>query len=90
MLFLIKFITPTSTSRIMNHILVSRIQLNRIPRPSRILLQAITSLQKLIISKKKQRHLTKNHRRPNLIIPVMQISVNLAINVHMGNIALIR
>ena len=90
MLFLIKFITPTRTSRIMNHIQQNRTQLNRILQPSRILLQAITSLRKPIILKKKQRHLTKNHRQLNLIIPVMQISVNLAINVHMGNIALIR
>ena len=77
-------------SRIMNLILPNRTQLNRTPRLSRIFLQAITSRQKLIISKKKQRHLTKNHRQPNLIIHVMQISVNLVINVLMGNIALIR
>ena len=77
-------------SRIMNLILPNRTQLNRILQPSRILLQLITSRQKLIISKKKQRHLTKNHRQPNLIIHVMQISVNLVINVLMGNIALIR
>ena len=77
-------------SRIMNHIQPNRTQLNRIPRPSRTLLPAITSLRKPIISKKKRRHLTKNHQQQNLITPVMQISVNLAINVLMGNIALIR
>ena len=71
MSFEINFPSLTSMSRIMNHILPNRTQLNRIPRPSRTLLPAITSLQKLIISKKKQRRLTKNHRQQNLIIPVM-------------------
>ena len=74
----------------MNHIQQNRTPLNRIQQLSRILLQAITSRQKLITLKKKLRHLTKNHRQQNLTIPVMQISVNLVINVLMGNIALIR
>lgn len=74
----------------MNHIQPNRTPLNRTLQLSRILLQAITSRQKLITLKKKLRRPTKNHQVQNLIIPVMQISVNLVINVLMGNIALIR